>query len=129
MNNPIANAADKAEALVDSAAQSADQAIRSTQRSAGEKLSQLASTVEEVRAQAAPAISRIANDADELRRRSVDVLRGASLQARETALRATDRGVAFIRDEPVKSVLIAAGIGAVSMALITLMSRAGTARE
>ncbi len=47
-----------AEALDDSAAQSADQAIRSAQRSTGEKLSQLASSVEEVRAQAAPPISR-----------------------------------------------------------------------
>ena len=129
MNNPIPTVADKAEALVDSAAQSADQAIRSTQRSAGQKLSQLASTVEEVRAQAAPAISRMANDAEELRRRGVDVLRGASVQARQTALRATDKSVAFIRDEPVKSVLIAAAVGAVSMALITLLSRASTARE
>jgi len=129
MNNPIPTLADKAEALVDSTAQTADQAITSTQRAANEKLSRLADTVEEVRTQAGPALSRFANDADELRRRSVDVIRGASSQVREGALRASGKSVAYIRDEPVKSVLIAAAVGALSMALITLIGRAGTARE
>jgi ElaB/YqjD/DUF883 family membrane-anchored ribosome-binding protein len=123
MNNPISSAADKTESLVDSAAQTAEQAIRSTQRSAGEKLNQLASTVETVRAQAAPAINKIANDADVLRQRSVDALRDASFQLRESAMRATDKSVAFIRDEPVKAVLIAAAIGAASMALMSAFSR------
>lgn len=128
MNNPIPTLADKAEALVDSTAQTADQAITSTQRATNERLSRLASTVEEMRTQAGPAISRIANDADELRRRGVAVVRGASSQVREGALRATDKSVAFIRDEPVKAVLIAAGIGALTMALISVISRAGAAR-
>lgn len=128
MNNPIPTLADKAEALIDSTAQSADQAITSTQRATNEKLGKLASTVEEMRTQAGPAISRIANDADELRRRGVDVIRGASSQVRDGALRATDKSVAFIRDEPVKAVLIAAAVGAVTMALISVIGRAGTAR-
>jgi ElaB/YqjD/DUF883 family membrane-anchored ribosome-binding protein len=129
MKSSIPTLADKAEALVDSAAQTADQAIASTQHATNEKLSQLADTVEEARVHTGPAISRFANDADELRRRSVDVIRGASTQVREGALRATDKSVAFIRDEPVKSVLIAAMIGALSMALINVIGRAATARE
>ena len=129
MSNPIPTLADKAEALVNSTAQTADQAITSTQRAANDKLSQLSDTVEEVRTQAGPAINRLANDAVELRRRSVDVIRGASSQVREGALRATGKSVAFIRDEPVKSVLIAAMVGALSMALITVIGRAVTARE
>jgi ElaB/YqjD/DUF883 family membrane-anchored ribosome-binding protein len=129
MKSSIPTLADKAEALVDSTAQTADQAIASTQHAANEKLSQLSDTVEEARVHAGPAISRFANDADELRRRSVDVIRGASTQVREGALRATDKSVAFIRDEPVKSVLIAAAVGALSMALINVIGRAGTARE
>ena len=129
MKNSIPTLADKAEALVDSTAHTADQAITSTQHAANEKLSQLADTVEGVRAQAGPALSRFANDADELRRRSVDVIRGASTQVREGALRASDKSVAFIRDEPVKSVLIAAAVGALSMALINVIGRAGAARE
>ena len=123
MNNPISSAADKTESLVDSATQTAEQAIRSTQRAAGEKLNQLANTAESVRAQAGPTISKIANDADLLRQRSADALRDASSQLRESAQRATDKSVAFIRDEPVKSVLIAAAIGAASMALMTAFSR------
>jgi ElaB/YqjD/DUF883 family membrane-anchored ribosome-binding protein len=129
MNSPISTVAGKAEALVDSTTQTADEAITSTQRAANEKLGQLADTVEEVRTQAGPAIGRLANEADELRRRSVEVIRGASSQVREGALRATGKSVAFIRDEPVKSVLIAAMVGALSMALINLIGRAGTARE
>jgi ElaB/YqjD/DUF883 family membrane-anchored ribosome-binding protein len=129
MNSPISTVAGKAEALVDSTTQTADEAITSTQRAANEKLGQLADSVEEVRTQAGPAIGRLANEADELRRRSVEVIRGASSQVREGALRATDKSVAFIRDEPVKSVLIAAMVGALSMALINLIGRAGTARE
>ena len=129
MNNSISNAADKAAALVDSAAQTADHAIKSTQRSASENLSQLANTVEEARTQAGPMIGRLANNADEMRRRGVDSIRGASMQVREGALRATDKSVAFIRDEPVKSVFIAAAVGALSMALISLIARAATARE
>ena len=123
MNNPISNMADKTESLVDSGTQTAEQVIRSTQRSAGETLNQLANTVESVRAQAGPAINRIANDADQMRQRSADALREASFQLRESALRATDKSVAFIRDEPVKSVLIAAAIGAASMALMSAFSR------
>jgi ElaB/YqjD/DUF883 family membrane-anchored ribosome-binding protein len=123
MNNPISSAADKTDSLVDSATQTAEQAIRSTQRSTGEKLNQLANTVETVRAQAAPTINKIANDADLLRQRGVDALRDASFQFRESALRATDKSVAFIRDEPVKSVLIAAAIGAASMALMSAFNR------
>jgi ElaB/YqjD/DUF883 family membrane-anchored ribosome-binding protein len=129
MNSPISTVAGKAEALVDSTTQTADEAITSTQRAANEKLGQLADTVEEVRTQAGPAIGRLANEADELRRRSVEVIRGASSQVREGALRATGKSVAFIRDEPVKSVLIAAMVGALSMALINLIGRAGAARE
>ena len=129
MTNPISSAADRADVLIDSAKQTAESAIRSTQQVADEKLNQVADTlsdtVENVRS-AGPAINRIANDADLLRQRSVDALRNASFQVRETALRAGDNTIAYIRDEPVKSVLIAAAIGAASMVLLNVASRVGS---
>lgn len=129
MTNPISSAADRADVLIDSAKQTAESAIRSTQQAADEKLNQVADTlsdtVENVRS-AGPAINRIANDADLLRQRSVDALRSASFQVRETAMRAGDSTIAYIRDEPVKSVLIAAAIGAASMALLNVASRVGS---
>ena len=120
MTNPISSAADKADVLIDSVKQTAENAIRSTQQIADDKVNQLADKLESV-----PAVSRMANDADVLRQRSVDALRNASFQVRESALRASDNTVAYIRDEPVKSVLIAAAVGAASMALLSAMSRTG----
>jgi ElaB/YqjD/DUF883 family membrane-anchored ribosome-binding protein len=123
MTNPISSAADKADVLIDTAKQTADSAIRSAQQVADEKLNQLADTVDSVRSPS-PAINRIANDAEQLRQRSADALRNASFQVRESALRASDNTVAYIRDEPVKAVLIAAAVGAASMALLNAVSRA-----
>jgi len=122
MNNPISNAADRASVLIDSAKQTAEDAIKSTQQAADEKLGQLADKVESVRSPS-PTINRIANDADLLRQRSVDALRNASFQARESAMRVSDNTVAYIRDEPVKAVLIAAAVGAATMALLNVIGR------
>lgn len=128
MTNPISSAADKADVLIDTAKQTAENAIRSTQQTADDKLNQLADKVDSVPSPG-PAISRIANDADVLRQRSVDALRNTSFQMRESAMRASDNTVAYIRDEPVKSVLIAAAVGAACMALLSAASRAGTGSE
>lgn len=129
MSNPLSSAADRADDLIETAKQTAEAAIRSTQQAADEKLNHVADTlsdkVENVR-NPGPALSRIANDADVLRRRSTDALRSASSQVRESALRAGDSTVAYIRDEPVKSVLIAAALGAASMVLLKVVSRAGS---
>src|SRR4029077_3117167 len=125
MNNPISSAADTADVLIDSVKQTAENAIKSTQQAADEKLNQLADKVENVRS-TSPTINRIANDADLLRQRSAEALRNASFQARESALRVSDNTVAYIRDEPVKAVLIAAAIGAASMALLNGMGRIGS---
>ena len=128
MTNPISSAADKAGVLIDTAKQTAENAIRTTQQTADDTLNQLADKVDNLPSPG-PTITRIANDADQLRQRSVDALRSASFQVRESAMRASDNTVAYIRDEPVKSVLIAAAVGAASMALLSAMSRAGTGRE
>ena len=45
---------------------------------------------------------------------------------RELAVKAGERSLSTIREEPVKYVLIAAATGAALMALITLVSRAGS---
>ena len=76
--------------VVDEAAKSADQAIKSTRRVANEALESLSGGVENVR---------------------------------ERALRASDSTVNYIKDEPVKAILIAAAVGAALMALVSLMGR------
>jgi len=76
--------------LADQVAQSADLAIKSTQR--------------------------VASDA-------LDSVRDTSRQLRDKAQHASDSTVRYIRDDPVKSVLIAAATGAALMALISLVRR------
>ena len=75
--------------LADQVAQSADLAIKSTQR--------------------------VASDA-------LDSVRDTSRQLRDKAQQASDSTVCYIRDDPVKSVLIAAATGAALMALISFVS-------
>ena len=109
--------------FVDQAAQSADQAIKSTQRSTNEALDSLASGVQGIRDQAAPMLHRVSEQASAAAQRGVDAVRETSEQLREKALRATDQTVSYIKDEPVKSMLIAAATGAALMALLSLMTR------
>ena len=109
--------------LADQAAQGADSAIGSTQRVANEALSSLSDKVQDVRDQAAPVINRVAAKAEELAKRSADVVRDRSQQIKEQAYRAQDMTVGYIKDEPLKSILIAAAAGAALMALVQLLTR------
>ena len=109
--------------IADQAAQSADGAIKSTQRFANDTLNSLSDKVQEVRDQAAPVLNRVAEKAETLARRGLDAVKDSSQQVREKALRVSDSTVGYIKDEPVKAILIAAATGAALMALISLMTR------
>ncbi len=82
------NTSDLTHSLIDQTAQSAGSAIQTTQR--------------------------VANDAVESLSHS---LQSAQTQIRDGAHHASDKTVAYIREEPVKSMLIAAATGAALMAL------------
>jgi ElaB/YqjD/DUF883 family membrane-anchored ribosome-binding protein len=114
---------DQPNSLADKAAQSADNAIKSTQRVANAALDSLAETVQDVRHQAAPLLNRASEQASALMQRGVDSVRDGSQRIRDNALRVSDNTVAYIKDEPVKAMLIAAATGAALMALISLMTR------
>jgi ElaB/YqjD/DUF883 family membrane-anchored ribosome-binding protein len=117
---PYAAAASNA---ADQAVETADNAIRSTTRFADDSLETLSNRVQDARDQAAPVLSRVAERAEALTRRGVSAVRETSDQVRERALRASDATVGYIKDEPVKSILIAAAAGAALMALVGLISR------
>ena len=108
--------------LADHAAQSADHAIKATQRVANDTLDSLSGTVEDMRQHAAPMLNRATEQVSALAQRGVDRVRATSLQLRDRALRASDSTVNYVRDEPVKAMLIAAATGAALMALVSLMS-------
>ena len=109
--------------LVDQAARSADNAIRSTQRATNDALDSLAGTVQDVRNEATPLLNRASEQASALAQRGVNAVRDSSQQLRDRAVRATDSTVMYIKDEPLKAMLIAAATGAALMALVGLLSR------
>ena len=122
MTTPTSLGADAAN-MADQAADRANSAIRSTQNVANTAFDRMSDKVEDVRSSAAPLLNRLSSQAEAAARRSADAVRETSAQLRERAMQASDTTVSYIKDEPVKAVLIAAATGAVLMGLIALMSR------
>ena len=83
----------------------------------------LSDKVDSVREQAVPLINRLSSQAEIAARRGVEAVRDTSAQLREKAQAASDSTVSYIKDEPVKAMLIAAATGAALMALISLVGR------
>lgn len=109
--------------LVDQAAQTADHAIHATQRAADDALEGLADSVQDARRHATPLFNAAGDKASELARRGVSALREGSQHLRDSAVQVTDRATLYVKDEPLKAMLIAAATGAALMALIGLLTR------
>jgi ElaB/YqjD/DUF883 family membrane-anchored ribosome-binding protein len=118
------NKPDTSNRLSDAAAQSAEHAIKGTQQVANQALDGLSSAVKEAQAEAGPLLNRAAEQASAMAHRSMDAAREGSQKLRDQAQHASDSTVRYIKDEPVKAVLIAAATGAALMALLSLVSRA-----
>lgn len=107
----------------DQAADAAKDTAKSAERAIDSAADTLSSKIEDVRNQAAPLMNRVSAQAEAAAKRGIEVVRDSSQQLRERALRAGDQTVAYVKDEPVKSMLIAAATGAALMGLISLMGR------
>jgi ElaB/YqjD/DUF883 family membrane-anchored ribosome-binding protein len=107
----------------DAAAPPVEHALQSTQRVADRALDKLSSTAQDLREQVSPLLERAGEQASALAQRGVDAVRDRSLQVRDQALRASDGTLNYIKDEPVKAVLIAAAAGAALMALLGLLRK------
>jgi ElaB/YqjD/DUF883 family membrane-anchored ribosome-binding protein len=114
---------DQSEGLVDHAVESADHAIKSTQHVANVALESLSDSVHDLRKQAAPLVHNVGERAGALLQSGVNGVRETSEHLRDTALRASDGTVKYIKEDPIKAILIAAATGAALMALIGLVSR------
>lgn len=71
------------------------------------------------------ALTRAAAQAEDLARRGIARARDAGAQVREQLHSAGDKTTAYIRDEPVKAVLIAAAAGAATALLASWVARRG----
>jgi ElaB/YqjD/DUF883 family membrane-anchored ribosome-binding protein len=83
----------------------------------------IADAVQEGSERITPALVQAAERAESLVRQSADALRDHATNLRERAADASDRTASYIRDEPLKSVLIAAAAGAALMAVANLALR------
>lgn len=121
--NPINTAHDLSNNLADSAAASAESAIRSTQRMANQALDGVAGTVSDLRADAVPMIKAASDQVSALAHRSADAVRQGSQQLVDSAQQASARTRDYVQQEPVKALLMAAATGAALMALLSLVQR------
>jgi len=117
-----------AKSMVDTAAQTAEQAIRSSQRAANQAVDRYTDGVKSVRAHTGAALDGLADGAGQLTQRGLEAVREGSHRLRETSRHAADTTVGYIRDEPVKSMLMAAAAGATLLALMSLFGRRHGAR-
>ena len=109
--------------LVDAATRSVDQALSATRQAANGALDGLGEVAHQLRDDTVPVIDRFSDQAHALARQGMDAMREQSLHLQARARRTSDDTRHYIRDEPVKSVLIAAATGAVLMALAGLLMR------
>ena len=117
----------RAESLADQAADKSDQAIEAARRAADGALAALHDKVDALQDLIPGAFGRAAARVDDLTRRSIDRARQTSLDVRDRVGHGRDMTVAYVKDEPMKSILIAAAAGAAVAMLAGLLSRSRAA--
>jgi hypothetical protein len=111
--------------LAEQAAMGTDNAIKSTQRVANDTLDRLSGAVQRTPA----AVRDTAATAEELALRGAAALREQSLHLREQALLASEHARNTIQTDPLRSVVIAAALGAGLTALWMWLARRPSAQR
>ena len=117
------------EHLTDRAANKADDAVDSSKRAAQAALNSVQDGVDQLREAIPSAFTRAAAQVESITRQGIDRARQASADMRSQVNLAGDRTVQYIKEEPVKSVLVAAVAGAALVGLLSLLTRASAARR
>lgn len=112
------------------AGRKAEELVAATRDTTNEALDQLEEGAEALQDKAPGQVRRFAAHVNDLAHRGLDHARDVGDRISLEAHRAGDRTVTYIRDEPVKSVLIAAAAGAALATLVGYIHRArGTSRD
>jgi ElaB/YqjD/DUF883 family membrane-anchored ribosome-binding protein len=107
----------------DQVATAFDHAAKATQHAIDGAFDSVTNKVDDIRNQATPLIDRISAQAGAAAKRGIDAVRDTSQHFRDNAVRASDSTVAYVKEEPVKAMLLAAATGALLMGLVSLMRR------
>ena len=109
--------------LAHDAAQTAERAAQTARNGIGQGLHEASNGLDHARSETGNALRQLASESDALLHRGLDKVRDASGQLREKSLHAKDTASTYIQHEPMKSMLMAAAVGAGLMALVALFSR------
>lgn len=109
--------------LSSSAAAQAEKAIAATMRATDSAAQSVHERLENLQNKVPGMLTNAGASADEYLAQGIQRARDASSAVRETTGRAQEQAVVYIRDQPLKSVLIAAGIGALVALVLSSRSR------
>lgn len=123
MQSTFRDIENKANDFADKAADKADMAIDQSKRVASDVLHKAQDTVDAARSRVPSAIADAASRVEEMAKDGYKRACEVGADVKDRFDRAGDSTVAYIRDEPVKSVMIAAAAGAVIAAVVGLMAR------
>ena len=96
---------------------------RAGRASARRSWNRLTDNADDWRDDAAPVIDRLADRATHAVRNSADWMRDNTDRVRTGVARASDRSLNYVRDEPVRALLMAAAAGALVAALVRMLGR------
>lgn len=99
--------------------QTANKAIDSTREHANEALDKAESKLREFRGSVDPMVEMLASKAQKLARQSLDVASEAKDRAEKSLKQAADATTRYVSEQPMRSVLIAAAVGAVVAVLVS----------
>jgi len=106
-----------------------DQTADAIKQGANDAIGKLQNGVDELSRAAPAALSRAAAQVEDLTQRTMERARQAGSQVREQANRAGDVAVGYIKDEPMKAVLIAAAAGAIAAGIFAWLTRSSDSRR
>lgn len=113
----------RAESLADHAADKSNEAIEAARRAADSALDTLHDKVDALHDLLPGVFGRAAARVDDLTRRGMDRARQTGMDVRDRVGHGRDVTVAYVKDEPVKSILIAAAAGAALVMVAGMLTR------
>jgi ElaB/YqjD/DUF883 family membrane-anchored ribosome-binding protein len=121
-NDNLKTLGDDAASVAHAVTQSTEHAMRAAQ----EGMERMSDSLGAARSQSGTALRQLAHQTETLAHEGVEAVREGAHQLREKSLQVKDATTNYIQHEPVKSVLIAAAVGATLMGLVALFSRHGS---
>jgi ElaB/YqjD/DUF883 family membrane-anchored ribosome-binding protein len=120
-NDTLKTLGDDAASVAHSVTQTTEHAMRAAQQG----LERMSDGLSVARNQSGTALKQLAHQTEALAHDGVEAVREGAHQLRERSLHARDATATYIQHEPIKSVLIAAAVGATLMGLVALLGRHG----